>query len=395
MSATKEASEKTFTTDILDIQDKEGTHVRPQAILKDILRSISAGQQTFLFGSNKVGQDTAEKALRATGTFFESINTAYEGRMLQEQQVEVDKYLEKRRLYYVQRVDEETEEFRQEQKALHEEIERFESQKYMSELDNDIVQFTKVRVAEYEGRLNADVEKYYNALLAYRSRMKKNETGKSAGKAPSINLNSRLQAVIDEMELEDSISDFGDAAGSGNDITDQDIRAYVVQRTCFYEQCAQDEAHDFTVSRRTFYEELLEARAIRHAAKVRSDTEKFRKERQEYYDQRLTNDSAWMTQCFKEHYDRCFLQSYARIAWLAHRRYQATQEGIKIAQKKGERIPAISNPSKMSVSALNEEIPLAQILDTYEAENIAEASRDAFLKAARRVASSSDHISSN
>ncbi|KPI84566.1 hypothetical protein ABL78_6382 [Leptomonas seymouri] len=368
------------------------THVRPQAILKDVLHSVAAGQHAFLFGTHKDAADPADGVLRATGTFFESVNTAYEGRMLQEQQIEVERYVEKRRIHYAQRLDEETEEFRQEQKEIHDEIQRIEAQKYKSDLNRDVIQFTKARETEYEVRLYADVEKYYNALLAYQSRVKKNAKASSAVDTLSTQLSMNLQAVIDEMELEDSIRDFGGAAGSGNDITDQDIRSYVVQRTCFYEKCAQDEIHNFTERRRMFYEELLEARAIRHAAKIRSDTEKYRRERQTYYDDRLTNDGSWMAQCFQEHYNRCFLQAYSRRAWMDHRRYQATQEGIKIFTKNGERIPAIPNPATVSVAALNAELPLAQILDIYESENMAEITRDVFLKAARRVAHAPDHI---
>jgi hypothetical protein len=372
--------------------EESGTHVRPQVILKDVLHSVSAGQQAFLFGTHKDAVDPADGVLRATGTFFESVNNAYEGRMLQERQVEVEKYVEKRRLHYAQRLDEETEEFRQEQNEIHEEIQRIEAEKYKNELNNDVIQFTKARETEYEVRLYADVEKYYNALLAYQSRLKEKSKTQSTKEVLSTQLNMNLQAVIDEMELEDSIRDFGGATGSGNDITDQDIRSYVVQRTCFYEKCAQDEIHDFTERRRVFYEELLEARAIRHAAKIRSDTEKYRKERQAYYDDRLTHDGSWMTHCFQEHYNRCFLQAYSRKAWIDHRRYQATQEGIKIFTKKGERIPAISNPATISITSLNEEIPLSEILDVYESENMAEVTRDVFLKAARRVANGQDHM---
>lgn len=389
----KVAPEAPVVADANDVMGESGTHVRPQAILKDILHSVAAGQQAFLFGTHSDAADPVNGVLRATGTFFESINTAYEGRMLQEQQIEVETYVEKRRVHYAHRLDEETEEFRQEQKEIHEEIHRMEAEKYKKELNNDVVQFTKSRETEYEVRLYADVEKYYNALLAYQSRMKENSKATSAGETLSTQLNMNLQAVIDEMELEDSIRDFSSTAGSGNDITDQDIRSYVVQRTCFYEKCAQDEVHDFTERRRTFYEELLEARAIRHAAKVRSDTEKFRKVRQTYYDDRLTHDGSWMTQCFQEHYNRCFLQAYSRRAWIDHRRYQATQEGIKIFTKKGEKIPAISDPATISVAALNAEIPLTEILDMYESENMAEITRDVFLKAARRVADTSDHSS--
>ncbi|KPA73391.1 hypothetical protein ABB37_09937 [Leptomonas pyrrhocoris] len=387
----EEAQVASATSDPHRKTDESATHVRPQTILKDILHSVSAGQQAFLFGTHKDASDPADGVLRATGTFFESVNTAYEGRMLQERQIEVEKYVEKRRLHYAQRLDEETEEFRQEQKEVHEEIQRMESEKYKRELNNDVVQFTKARETEYEVRLYADVEKYYNALLAYQSRSKKQVKAKSADDNLSMQLNMNLQAIINEMELEDSIRDFGDATGSGNDITDQDIRSYVVQCTCFYEKCAQDEIHDFTERRRTFYEDLLEARAIRHAAKIRSDTEKYRRERQTYYDDRLTSDGSWMTHCFQEHYNRCFLQAYSRRAWIDHRRYQATQEGIKIFTKEGERIPAISDPATISVAALSAEIPLAQILDVYESENMAEITRDVFLKAARRVANASDH----
>lgn len=386
----EEQAAESWVPDDPDAPVVEATHVRPQDILKDILSSVSAGQQTFLFGAQKDVVKGGDVPMHATGTFFESINSAYEGQMLQEQQREVANYVEKRRLHYAQRVEEETEEFRQEQREIHEEIQRFEGQKYKSDLTSDVVEFTQTRVTEYEGRLNADVEKYYNALLAYQSRMKKNASGKPTGKPLAMQLSSKLQAVIKEMELEEAISNFGDAPGSENDITDQDIRSYVVQRTCFYEQCAKDEAHDFTVNRRSFYEELLEARSIRHAAKIRSDTERFRKERQEYYDERLTNDGSWMAHCFQEHYNQCFLQSYARKAWIDHRRYQATQEGIKGIGKEGEHIPAISNPSTITISALNKEIPLTQILDIYESENIADVARDIFLKAARRVAAAND-----
>ncbi|CAC9444257.1 hypothetical protein, unknown function [Leishmania infantum JPCM5] len=371
---------------IIDSTKEGRTHILPQKVLKELLNSVSAGQQNFLFGSDKDAGDPTVGVLRATGSFFESINTAYEGRMLQEQQVEVENFVAKRRIHYMQRLNEETEEFRREQKEIHDEIQRLEAEKYKNDLNNDVIQFTKARETEYEARLHADVEKYHNALLAYRARAKKSDQLGANGETPLKQLNMNVIEIMQEMEMDDTLRDFGDAAGIGNDLSDQDIRSYVVQRTCFYEKVVQDEVHEFTKRRKSFYEDLLEARAVRHAAKVRADTEKFHSQRQSYYDERLTADGSWMAKCFQEHYNRCFLQSYARRAWIEHRRYQATLEGIKLVTENGEKVPAISNPSDISISTLNAEIPLSTILDMYESENMAEVTRDVFLKAARRVA---------
>ncbi|KAG5487110.1 hypothetical protein LSCM1_07782 [Leishmania martiniquensis] len=370
---------------IIDSTKEARMHVLPQTVLKELLNSVSAGQQNFLFGSDRDATEPAGGVLRATGSFFESINTAYEGRMLQEQQVEVENFVAKRRIHYMQRLSEETEEFRREQKEIHDEIQRLEAEKYKNDLNNDVVQFTKAREAEYEGRLHADVEKYHNALLAYRARLK-NDQPAANGEAVAKQLNMNVIEMMQEMEIEDTLRDFGDAAGIGNDLSDQDIRSYVVERTCFYEKVVQDEVHYFTKRRKNFYEDLLEARAARHAAKIRADTEKFHNQRRSYYDERLTADGSWMAKCFQEHYNRCFLQSYARRAWIEHRRYQATLEGIKLFVENGEKVPAISDPADISISTLNAEIPLSNILDMYEAENMAEVTRDVFLKAARRVA---------
>ncbi|KAG5487665.1 hypothetical protein LSCM4_08110 [Leishmania orientalis] len=370
---------------IIDRTKEAGTHILPQKVLKELLNSVSAGQQNFLFGSERDATDPAGGVLRATGSFFESINTAYEGRMLQEQQVEVENFVAKRRVHYMQRLSEETEEFRREQKEIHDEIQRLEAEKYKNDLNNDVTHFTKAREAEYEGRLHADVEKYYNALLAYRARLKNDQPGAN-GEVMGKQLNMNVIEVMQEMEIDDTLRDFGDAAGIGNDLSDQDIRSYVVERTCFYEKVVQDEVHYFTKRRKSFYEDLLEARAARHAAKIRADTEKFHNQRRSYYDERLTADGSWMAKCFQEHYNRCFLQSYARRAWIEHRRYQATLEGIKLCGENGEKVPAISNLADISISTLNAEIPLSTILDMYETENMAEVTRDVFLKAARRVA---------
>ncbi|CBZ23462.1 hypothetical protein, unknown function [Leishmania mexicana MHOM/GT/2001/U1103] len=371
---------------IIDSTKEGRTHILPQKVLKELLNSVSAGQQNFLFGSDKDAGDPTVGVLRATGSFFESINTAYEGRMLQEQQVEVENFVVKRRIHYMQRLNEETEEFRREQKEIHDEIQRMEAEKYKNDLNNDVIQFTKARETEYEARLHVDVEKYHNALLAYRARVKKSDQLGADGETPLKQLNMNVIEIMQEMEMDDTLRDFGDAAGIGNDLSDQDIRSYVVQRTCFYEKVVQDEVHDFTKRRKSFYEDLLEARAVRHAAKVRADTEKFHSQRQRYYDERLTADGSWMAKCFQEHYNRCFLQSYARRAWIEHRRYQATLEGIKLFTENDEKVPAISNPADISISTLNAEIPLSTILDMYESENMAEVTRDVFLKAARRVA---------
>lgn len=367
-------------------EGEAGSHILPQAILKDLLSTVSVGQKHFLFGTGSEAGDMEKDSLRATGNFFDSINTAYEGKMLQEQQVEVENYVMKRRGHYTQRLNEETEEFRREQKEIHDEIHRIETQKYKNELISDIAHFTRKREAEYEAHLSSDVEKYYMALLAYHAQLKK--SGKSSGAISDLtkSLTMNVLEAVEEMESEAAIRDFGNAAGVGNDLTDKDIRSYVVQRASFYEKCVQDEVRSFTQRRKAFYEELLEARAVRHAAKIRVDTEKFRQERRLYYDDRLSIDGSWMTKCFHEHYSRCFLQSYARKAWVSHRRYEATQEGIKIFTEKGEKIPAIPNPSEISITALNTEIPLSQVLDTYENENMTEVTRDVFLKAARRVA---------
>ncbi|GET85840.1 hypothetical protein, unknown function [Leishmania tarentolae] len=371
---------------VIDSTKESRTHILPQKVLKELLNSVSEGQQNFLFGSAEDAGEPTAGVLRATGSFFESINTAYEGRMLQEQQVEVENFVAKRRIHYMQRLNEETEEFRREQKEIHDEIQRLEAEKYKSELNNDVIQFTKTRETEYEARLHADVEKYHNALLAYRARVKKSDQLGADGKVPPKQMNMNVIEMMQEMEMDDILRDFGDAAGIGNDLSDEDIRSYVVQRTCFYEKVVQEEIHDFTKRRKSFYEDLLEARAVRQAAKIRADTEKFHNERQSYYDERLTADGSWMAKCFQEHYNRCFLQSYARRAWIEHRRYQATLEGIKLFTENNEKVPAISNPADIGISTLNAEIPLSTILDMYESENMAEVTRDVFLKAARRVA---------
>ncbi|KAK7197853.1 hypothetical protein NESM_000738900 [Novymonas esmeraldas] len=371
---------------IVDITKEAGTHVLPQKVLKELLNSVSAGQQNFLFGSDKDAADPTAGVLRATGSFFESINTAYEGRMLQEQQVEVETYVMKRRVHYTQRLNEETEEFRREQKEIHDEIQRLEAEKYKNDLNNDVTQFTQARETEYEACLHADVEKYHSALLAYRARPKKSEIPSAEEHSAVKQLSMNVTEIMREMEIDDTLRDFGDAAGIGNDLSDQDIRSYVVQRTCFYEKCVQDEVRYFTKRRKSFYEDLLEARGVRHTAKIRADTEQFRTQRQNYYDERLTADGSRMAKCFQEHYNRCFLQSYARRAWIEHRRYQASLEGIKLFAENGERVPAISDPADITVSALSAEIPLSTILDVYESENMAEVTRDVFLKAARRVA---------
>ncbi|AIN95546.1 hypothetical protein LPMP_051050 [Leishmania panamensis] len=371
---------------IIDNTGETRTHILPQKILKELLNSVSAGQQNFLFGSDRDAADPTAGILRATGSFFEAVNTAYEGRMLQEQQVEVENFVLKRRTHYTQRLNEETEEFRREQKEIHDEIQRLEAEKYKSDLNNDVIQFTKARETEYEVRLHADVEKYHNALLAYRARAKKNDSVGADGEATAKQISMNVIEIMQEMEIDDTLRDFGNAAGIGNDLSDQDIRSYVVQRTCFYEKVVRDEVHDFTKRRKSFYEDLLEARAVRHSAKIRADTERFHSQRQGYYEERLTADGSWMAKCFQEHYNRCFLQSYARRAWIEHRRYQATLEGIKLFTEDSEKVPVISDPADISISTLNAEIPLSTILDMYESENMAEITRDVFLKAARRVA---------
>lgn len=355
--------------------DQSKTHIVPEVVLRDLTNAISQAQKTFLSGGGEGTADTYSEA------FFGLVNAAYESRFQEEQQVEVEAFVAKRRAHYEDRLNEETEEFKRERREVHDELQRMECDRYKDELIKDVAEFAAQRQKDCEARLKKDVDKYHAALQSYRARQAQQarETAEHSGFGDvEKNLTADVHVTVEQLEADTQLFDFGPGAkGFGNDLTDEEISGYVEGRVKFYETTLQDEIDYYTHRRRAFYEELVQARAVRHAAKVRADTDRFRARRSSYYKERLGSDAIWMAKNFQGHYERCILSCYARQAWLMHR-LTPTPDADPIA-----------DISKTSFEALSENLPLPKVLDIYATEAIEEVSRDVFLKAARRIAGES------
>lgn len=355
----------------------------PQEALDSLLQRIASQQQIFLFGED--GTQRKGGSLASQNSFFSLVNSCYEGRILQEQQKEVELYVAKRRAHYEQRLTEGTEEFRREQREVLDEAQRKDCEKYKKELANDVKEFTAGRQKEYEERLQEDIYKYSSALRSTRRSPPKKEAtkgDKTSARSLEENLSTDGRSLAESFDDADSADDEDGVC----ELTEEDVRMYVEQRLLLYESALESELDEFTRRRKAFYEDLLDARANRHAAKVRTSTDEFRAQRQRVYEDYLGQDAMWMAKAFQAHYEACFLQCYARQAWLKYRHgstFNGKQQVGKDANYDGHGADLFST---ITMSSLEKEVPLSSVVQTFEKETISEVSRDVFLKAARRIA---------
>lgn len=306
-----------------------------QSILLSHLKKISSQQKEFLFGSSEKNNSSE--------SLFDSINNAYAESMKNIQRSEVDLYIEKQREYYIQRLDEEVTEFISEQSEILKEFELHELDYFQNELSNDSKEFSDQRQKECRIRLEDDVRKYQFSLIP--SRKEKNDDAGSEKEGPC------------ESPVE----------------CDTLISAYVNRRHNFYEQILNNEIVEYVRKRKIFYEELLQTRLSRKAETVKLSVEEFQAKREAYYKSKLHRDAEWISNSFQGHYEKCFLQCFARYAWLHYR---------KRNMKNKKMIPR----EDTSISQLVREIPLSTVLDEYEKETMGDIGRDLFLKAAYRLA---------
>lgn len=311
--------------------------INDQPILLNHLKKISSDQKEFLFGC-------PEKSGSAE-SLFDSINGTYADSMKNMQRKEIDLYIEKQREYYIQRLDEEVTEFISEQSEILKEFERHELEYFQNELSNDTKEFSDQRQKECRIRLEDDVQKYHFSVAP--PRKEKNDNALS--------------------EREGTRGAYGEC--------DTLITAYVNRRHYFYEQILNNEIVEYVRKRKLFYEELLQTRLLRKAETVKVSVEEFQAKREAYYKSKLNRDAEWMSNSFQGHYEKCFLQCFARYAWLHYR-----QRNISNSEQ------ALHNGT--SVSQLVSEIPLSRVLDEYDKETMSDIGRDLFLKAAYRLANS-------
>lgn len=305
-------------------------------ILLNHLNKISTEQKEFLFGS-------AEKD-ESTGSLFDAVNGIYADSMKQAQRTEIDLFIEKQREHYIQRLDEEVTEFMSEQSEVLKEFERHELDHFQNELLNDTKEFSDQRQKECRIRLEEDVRKYQFSVIPVRDEERKELSNEKGG---------------------------GDKESSVD--CDALIAAYVDRRHNFYEQLLNNEIVEFMHKRKLFYEELLQTRLSRKAESVKLFIEDFQAKREAYYKAKLERDAEWMSNSFQGHYEKCFLQCFARYAWLFYRQ-RMMHGGDNEVQ------------NVISIPDMVKEIPLSVILDEYEKETMSDIGRDIFLKAARRLA---------
>lgn len=331
----------------------------PQVFLKELRLSVAQSLNKPFAASDH------------QNNFSELIKYTYDEIMQREQQLEIEAFIAKRRAHYDQRLNEETEEFRRERKEIHDNIIQLETEKYKSDLANEMREYVSSRRKECESRLKVDVMKYHSVLKSYRDRIATGDEGSSgSGRTAFGNLSRNLSmdvANVVKLEQEEDITNAVEE--SDIDITNNEIADYVKPRLTFYETVLETDIEQHAQCRKAFYQELLQARTLRQVAKIRVDVENFRAGRQLYYEERLGNDALWIAKAFRSHYELCFLQHYARQACLLCQR-----------QGKMNVLPTIS------ISELNSILPLSNVLDWYARITLEDVTRDVFLKAARRVA---------
>lgn len=353
------------------VADNEKQHILPATVLKQLLTVLGEAQKAFL-----LGRDASVKGSKTVDSLFVLINACYESRMKEERTKAVAKFTSEREAYYMKRVAEETEEFRRERREVHDALFRAERTKYMNAFQSDIQQFTVARQAECETNLKKDIEQYHSSLRTYRARANSKKGSVKAYDGLEKDLAAQVLSITSSLEEEDDLFDFGSVPeGKGSDITDEEIRRYVEGRVIFYEQCLQEEIDLYTVKRRQFYEDLIKARKVRHAAKIRVDTAKFKENREKDFEVRLKDDASWMSSGIMIHYNRCFLQCYARQAWLT----------LRTEQKIGH-LPLLEDLSGVTLPELQKKLPIMSIVERYEREALLEPTRDVFLQIAKTLA---------
>eukprot|EP00796_Vickermania_ingenoplastis_P008490 gene8490-5958_t len=301
------------------------------SILLNRLNRISSEQRDFLFGS-------AEKS-EPYSSLFDTVNGIYADKMKHEQRSEIDLYIEKQRDYYMQRLGEEVAEFMNEHSDRLKDYERHELDHFQNELLNDTKEFSDQRQKECRMRLEDDIRKYQLSVI------------------PVSTENEEITNRTKDIEQDSSLG------------CDALISAYVDRRHNFYEQLLNNEIVEFMHKRKLFYEELLQTRLSRKAENARQLIEEFQANREAYHKAKLERDAEWMSNSFQGHYEKCFLQCFARYSWLCYRR-----EKIKHG-----------SDHALSIPDMVKNIPLSIILDEYEKETMSDIGRDTFLKAARRL----------
>lgn len=296
-------------------------------VVPTFLNTISNELKLFVFGNSNNTE---------ASNFFDIVNSRYVESMKKAQQTEIDSFLEKTREHYIQRLDEEVTEYMSEQFEHLRDFERREIDNFQTELLNDTKEFSDCRQRECQSRLEEDVRKYQFSLFPPNKEMNTELSLKAEGTGPS---------------------------------PDSSISSYIDRRHHFYEQLLNNETVEFMQKRKLFYEELLQTRLSKMAEHAKNRVEEFQAKREAYYKTKLDCDVEWMSNSFQGHYEKCFLQCFARYAWLFYR------------QKKLQE----SDKSSLLISDLVNSIPLSTILDEYEKNTLADAARDIFLKAARTV----------
>lgn len=290
------------------------------SILLSKLVKISSERKEFLFGS-------ADKELQGE-SLFDTVNKMYAGAMRSAQKTEIGLFIGKQREHYIHRLDEEVTEFLNEKSEGLKEFERHELDHFQNELLNDTKEFSDQRQKECQLRLEEDVRKYQFSVIPLSS------------------------------------DDNGcDTSGESQSL----ISSYIDRRHNFYEHLLNREIVEYMHKRKIFYEELLRTRLARKAECVRDSIEKFQAKRETHYKEKLERDADWMSNSFQGHYEKCFLQCFARYAWLFYR-----QQAMKTSD-------IATTPE------IVRGIPLKNILDEYERETMADVGRDVFLKAARSL----------
>lgn len=308
-----------------------------QSVLLNHLKAISSVQKNFLFGNTEKNG--------SPDSLFDSINDTYADSMKKMQKLETDLFIEKQRNHYIERLDDEVAEFISEHSEILKEFEIHELEYFQNELSNDTKEFSDHRQKECRIRLEEDIQKYQLSII------------------PSQR--EEIEEVV--VEKEENSETSGELDGL--------ISSYINRRHNFYEQTLNDEIIEYVHKRKLFYEELIQTRLLRKAETVKSSVEKFQAKREAYYKSKLHRDAERMSNAFQGHYEKCFLQCYARYAWL-HFRQRDKNNSDKIAS------------SMISTAQLVREIPLLSILEEYERSTISDMGRDLFLKAAHRLTNS-------
>lgn len=313
------------------------TSVNNQSVLLNHLKAISSVQRKFLFGNSEKNG--------SPDSLFGSINDTYADSMKEMQKLEIDLFIEKQRNHYIQRLDEEVSEFISENSEILKEFEVHELDYFQNELSNDTKEFSDQRQKECRIRLEDDVQMYRLSI------------------APSRREGIE-EVVVEKEEKRETLGEL-----------DERILSYVNKRHSFYEQTLNDEITEYMHKRKLFYEELIQTRLLRKAEAVKASIEKFQAKREAYYKSKLHRDAEKMSNAFQGHYEKCFLQCFARYAWLHFR------------QRDKNDLDTVAS-GVTSIAQLVKEIPLLSILDEYERETISDIGRDLFLKAAHRLTNS-------